>query len=96
MSHVSVTINGRQYRMACEDGQEAHLMRLAKDLDQRIQEVPLGVFEILGQHGVRVHRCGKLLWSHIFRIDVTSPLTRRSPGEHNPSEPGVVQRAPGG
>jgi len=25
MAHVSVTINGRQYRMACEDGQEAHL-----------------------------------------------------------------------
>jgi len=39
MSHVSVTINGRQYRMACEDGQEAHLMRLAKDLDQRIQDL---------------------------------------------------------
>jgi len=39
MSHVSVTINGRQYRMACEDGQEAHLMRLAKDLDLRIEEL---------------------------------------------------------
>jgi len=39
MSHVSVTINGRQYRMACEDGQEAHLVRLAKDLDQRVGEL---------------------------------------------------------
>ncbi len=39
MSHVSVTINGRQYRMACEDGQETHLVRLAKDLDQRIQDL---------------------------------------------------------
>jgi len=39
MSHVSVTINGRQYRMACEDGQESHLMRLAKDLDQRIEQL---------------------------------------------------------
>ncbi len=36
MAHVSVTINGRQYRMACEDGQEHHLARLAHDLDQRI------------------------------------------------------------
>jgi cell division protein ZapA len=36
MAHVSVTINGRQYRMACEDGQEHHLARLANDLDQRI------------------------------------------------------------
>src|SRR5579872_6360625 len=39
MSHVNVTINGRQYRMACEDGQESHLMRLAKDLDQRIEKL---------------------------------------------------------
>jgi cell division protein ZapA len=36
MAHVSVTINGRQYRMACDDGQENHLGRLAYDLDQRI------------------------------------------------------------
>ena len=36
MAQVTVTISGRQYRMACEDGQEDHLMRLAKDLDQRI------------------------------------------------------------
>src|SRR3984893_4367813 len=39
MAHVSVTINGRQYRMACEDGQETHLLRLAKDLDLRIEEL---------------------------------------------------------
>jgi cell division protein ZapA len=39
MAQVSVTINGRQYRMACEDGQENHLMRLAKDLDLRIEEL---------------------------------------------------------
>jgi cell division protein ZapA len=36
MAHVSVSINGRQYRMACDDGQEHHLARLANDLDQRI------------------------------------------------------------
>jgi cell division protein ZapA len=36
MSQVSVTINGRQFRMACEDGQEGHLMNLARELDDRI------------------------------------------------------------
>jgi cell division protein ZapA len=39
MGQVSVTINGRQYRMVCEDGKEDHLMRLAKDLDLRIEEL---------------------------------------------------------
>jgi len=37
MTQVSVTINGRQFRMACEDGQEGHLMNLARDLDIRIE-----------------------------------------------------------
>jgi cell division protein ZapA len=36
VSQVNVTINGRQFRMACEDGQEGHLQQLAKDLDDRI------------------------------------------------------------
>jgi cell division protein ZapA len=37
MSQVNVTINGRQFRMACEDGQEDHLMDLARELDIRIE-----------------------------------------------------------
>ncbi len=36
MTQVSVTINGRQFRMACEDGQEDHLLELARELDSRI------------------------------------------------------------
>ena len=36
MTQVSVTINGRQFRMACEDGQEGHLVNLARELDERI------------------------------------------------------------
>ena len=37
MNHVNVAINGRQYRMACEDGQEAHLLKLADSLESRIE-----------------------------------------------------------
>lgn len=36
MNHVNVTINGRQYRMACEEGQEEHLLRLADGLESRV------------------------------------------------------------
>jgi cell division protein ZapA len=39
MSQVSVTINGRQFRMACEDGQEDHLADLARELDARIADL---------------------------------------------------------
>jgi cell division protein ZapA len=37
MPHVTVNINGRQFRLACEDGEETHLARLAAELDTRIE-----------------------------------------------------------
>ena len=37
MNHINVTINGRQYRMACEEGQEIRLLKLAESLEQRIE-----------------------------------------------------------
>ena len=46
MSYVNVTINGRQYRMACEDGQEDRLLELAGDLESRIGELRVKFGEI--------------------------------------------------
>jgi cell division protein ZapA len=37
MNHINVTINGRQYRMACEEGQEIRLLKLAESMEQRIE-----------------------------------------------------------
>ena len=39
MAQVNVTINGRQYRMACEDGQEDHLLHLAARLNAAIEQL---------------------------------------------------------
>jgi cell division protein ZapA len=39
MSHINVTINARQYRMACEEGQEVRLLKLAESLESRIQSL---------------------------------------------------------
>ena len=39
MAQVTVTIAGRQYRMACDDGQEAHLESLAARLDAKIADL---------------------------------------------------------
>jgi cell division protein ZapA len=46
MSEVNVTINARQYRMACEDGQEDHLLKLSQDLDQRIAQLRASFGEV--------------------------------------------------
>ncbi|HRK23842.1 MAG TPA: cell division protein ZapA [Beijerinckiaceae bacterium] len=39
MSQVQITIDGKTFRMACEDGQEAHLEALGRHLDGRIGEM---------------------------------------------------------
>lgn len=39
MPQVTVTINGRQYRMACEDEQEEHLLRLCDNINRRIADL---------------------------------------------------------
>ena len=36
MAQVTVTIDGKAYRMACEEGQEEHLMGLADNFDQYV------------------------------------------------------------
>jgi cell division protein ZapA len=53
MSHINVTINGRQYRMACEDGQEPRLLKLAEDLEGRIGDLR-GKFGEIGDQRLEV------------------------------------------
>ena len=53
MSHVSVTINGRQYRMACEEGQESRLLKLAEILESRVTSLR-GQFGEIGDQRLTV------------------------------------------
>jgi cell division protein ZapA len=46
MASVNVTINGRVYQIACDDGQEAHLKRLGGYIDKRIAELVASVGQI--------------------------------------------------
>jgi cell division protein ZapA len=46
MAQVNVRINGRLYQVACEDGQEAHLERLAHYIDQRVEELVRDVGQV--------------------------------------------------
>ena len=46
MAEVTVTIAGRNYRMACDDGQEEHLLRLGDLVDQKIADMRASFGEI--------------------------------------------------
>jgi cell division protein ZapA len=53
MSHINVTINGRQYRMACEEGQEVRLLKLAESLEARVEQLR-GKFGEIGDQRLTV------------------------------------------
>ncbi|SDH73471.1 cell division protein ZapA [Roseospirillum parvum] len=43
MGQVTVSINSRKYTVACDDGQEAQLVRLGRYMDQRARELTAAV-----------------------------------------------------
>ena len=47
MSDVTLTINRRAYKVACEDGQEDHLRGLGRLVEERVREL----IESMGQVG---------------------------------------------
>ena len=47
MAQVSLTINGRQYEVTCDDGQEPHLVDLAQLVEARVR----GLVAAVGQVG---------------------------------------------
>lgn len=46
MSQITIAVNGRDYSIVCEDGQERHLTRLAEYIDRRIEELVESVGQI--------------------------------------------------
>jgi cell division protein ZapA len=53
VAEVSVEINGRKYRMACEDGQESHLTSLATRFNKYIDDYK-GSFGEIGDNRLTV------------------------------------------
>jgi len=46
MPQVAVTINDRNYQIACDEGQEEHLSRLASYVDDRVQELVAAIGQV--------------------------------------------------
>ena len=46
MAQITITINSREYAIACEDGQEAHILQLSRMLDEKAKLLGEGVNQI--------------------------------------------------
>ncbi len=56
MTHLAVTINGHDYKIACEDGQEDHLLKLSNVVEERVQELVSAVGQV-GDARILVMAC---------------------------------------
>lgn len=46
MAQVSIVINGKSYRIACDDGEEPHLQTLAELVDKRVTQLVSNIGQI--------------------------------------------------
>lgn len=46
MAQITITINSREYAIACEDGQERHIMQLSRMLDEKAKLLGDGANQI--------------------------------------------------
>ena len=69
MAQVTVTIDGKAYRMACEEGQEDHLMALADKFDRYVSHLK-GQFGEIGDLRLTV-------MAGIMVMDELSEVSRR-------------------
>lgn len=78
MAQVTVSINGRDYRVACDDGQEAHLQSVAGYVDKTVNDLAAA----LGQVGdTRL-----LVMASLLIADQLSDARRQAAGRSNGQE----------
>ena len=97
MAQVTVEVNGRPYVVGCEDGQESHLMELAKMFDHQVRQVG----QDMGQLGdTRLFLMGALLLADELadartRLAQTQADLARLQADHARAETRAVQALDG-
>ena len=82
MAQVTVIIDGKSYRMACDEGQEEHLLDLAQRFDRYVAHLKESFGEI-GDHRLAV-------MAGIMVMDELSELQRRVTGLE--TEVGILRK----
>ena len=46
MAQITITVNSREYAIACEDGQEGHILQLSRILDEKAKLLGAGANQV--------------------------------------------------
>ena len=95
MSQVSVTIDGRKYRLACNEGEEARLELLAGTIDEKIGEMRKTFGEIGDQRLVIMAALTLADSLTEARDEATAQRKRSDDAEQRVQRPGLDHRRTG-
>ena len=72
MAQITITINSREYAIACEDGQELHIMQLSRMLDEKAKLLGEGANQI--SEGMLLAMVGLLLADELSELKKMSEI----------------------
>jgi cell division protein ZapA len=81
MAEISITINGRNYGIACDDGQEKRVSELARYVDARLREI--------ARAGAATNESHLLVLTAIILADEISDMKATGSMLPQPSQTGV-------
>lgn len=77
MAQVTITINSREYAVACEDGQEIHILQLAKLLDDKAKLLTRATGQV--NENMLLAMVGLLIADELSELKKGNPLVVQNP-----------------
>ena len=84
MAQVTITINSREYAVACEDGQELRIIQLAKILDDRARALTGGSQQV--NEAMLLALVGLMLADELTESKKSSSTTNPQANQHSEDE----------
>ena len=76
MAQVTITINSREYAVACEDGQEVRIMQLSRLLDEKARMITGGSLQV--NENMLLAMVGLLLADELTELKKGVPQEKRA------------------
>lgn len=89
MAQVTITINSREYAVACEDGQEVRIMQLARILDEKARLLTQGGGQV--NENMLLAMVGLLLADELTEIKKNNGIPLQTPPQPQIDEKQIVE-----
>ena len=89
MAQVTITINSREYAVACEDGQEVRILQLARILDEKARLLTQGGGQV--NENMLLAMVGLLLADELTELKKNNGIPMQSPSQPQIDEKQIAQ-----